>query len=237
MVSRRDAPIDLPNFSHGTAGVGFFLARLGHRSGEARFLEAANQAAQYIESIRVGEGDLFLVPYGVPNEGYATPYDVGWAHGPAGTGLLFYELWRIGVRGDPSGVEGAAATILASGVPGSSRDTSIWRGPFRWDRRFGTAGSAMFLFDWGHERGEEESLVRAFAIAEDLERRSTVEDGGRWWAVPLYGFQGEGEGEFTGYFYGAAGFGLALLRAQYGRVGQSPRFRLPDDPFDRDPGA
>lgn len=228
-----DAPIDLPNFSHGTAGVGFFLTQLAHRTGEARFVEAAGLAARYLESVRAGGEDLFLVPYGVPNEGYAAPYDIGWAHGPAGTGLFFYELWKTGVSGDLFGVDGAAAALMASGLPGTSQDTSVWRSPFRWDRRFGTAGSAMFLFDWGQETGNSEYLDRAFDIVEDLRRRSTHRDGFRWWTVPLYGFQGEGEAEFTGIFYGASGFGLTLLRAHYASLGMSPNFRLPDDPFER----
>jgi hypothetical protein len=227
-----ERPLDLPNLSHGTAGVGFFLARLGSASGQGRFVRAAQEASDYLQSIRQGADTLYLVPYGVPNDGYDTPYDIGWAHGPAGTSLLHYALWKeTGGVGQRELVDQGALTVLASGVPGASSDSTLWRGPFNTDRRFGTAGAAVFLFDWGQETERAEFIDRAFRMAEDIASRSSIGDGTRWWRVPLYAFQGDGDGTFTGYFYGAAGFGLALLRAHYASVGGQPTLRFPDDPF------
>ena len=89
---------------------------------------------------------LFLVPYGIPNEGFVTRYDIGWAHGPAGTARLFYRLWQITGRSEYRDVVLAnARSIGAAGVPGASSDPEYWSGPFRLDRRFGTAGAAEFL--------------------------------------------------------------------------------------------
>lgn len=40
-----------PNFEYGTAGVGFVLAKLYQATGEAKYLTAAEKAANYIDSI------------------------------------------------------------------------------------------------------------------------------------------------------------------------------------------
>ncbi len=230
-----ETPLDLPNFSHGTAGVGYFLTRLATATGQARFADGAQTAVRYLDHIADRRDGLFLVPYGVPNDDYATPYDIGWAHGPAGTARLHYALWSS--SRDPAlkaTVEAQARAIRASGAPGATADSTIWRGPFRLDRRFGTSGAAVFLLDWGHEAGVDSHVDLGRRLADGLLAAATVSEDGAQWRVPLYGFQGgEGEASFTGYFYGSAGLGLALLHAHYSLVGQWPRIRFPDDPFPR----
>lgn len=85
----RSEPFDLPNFSHGTAGVGYYLARLARLSGHLRFETAAFGAARYMISVADRREGLLLVPYSVPNTDFATPFDVGWAHGLPGTPQFF----------------------------------------------------------------------------------------------------------------------------------------------------
>jgi lantibiotic modifying enzyme len=226
---------DLPNFSHGTAGVGYFMVRLGEVSGLPRFSEAALRAAEYLDRIADRRDGLYLVPYGVPNEGYATPYDIGWAHGPAGTSRLHYAIWMQ--TQDPdlrNRVEAGARAIVASGVPGESEDRARWSGPFRIDRRFGTSGAAAFLIDWGLATENRSQLEIAARVADDILERATNTANGIFWRLPLYGFQGpEEDGVFTGFFYGSAGLGLTLLQQHYAGIGLHPRIRLPDDPFPR----
>ncbi|MHC4822100.1 MAG: lanthionine synthetase LanC family protein [Planctomycetota bacterium] len=230
-----DMDMDLPNFSHGTAGVGYFMARLGGVSGRARFSEAALQAVAYLDDIVERSDGLYLVPYGVPNEGYATPHDIGWAHGPPGTARLHYELWRQ--SRDPrmrDRVEAGARSIVASGLPGESADSVLWRGPFRVDRRFGSSGAAAFLLDWSLATENQSHLDAAARIVDQLLGQAEEAEAGLFWRLPLYGFQGPGEhGVSTGYFYGSAGLGLALLQQHLAGLGRSPAVRLPDDPFPR----
>lgn len=224
---------DLPNFSHGTAGVGFFLARLASATGLARFDDAAAAAVRYLDAIADTTGGRFLVPYGVPNEGYATPYDVGWAHGPAGTALLHYERWTQ--TGDPAmeaRLHASARTLLASGLPGPSADSAIWRGPFRLDRRFGSAGSADFLLGLGQTSQDQTYLDAALQVVDAIVSAAMTDRTGMYWSLPLYGFQaGEGEAVFTGYFYGVAGLGLTLLKAHYVITERAQSVRFPDDPL------
>lgn len=225
--------LDLPNFSHGTAGVGFFLARLGSTTGMERFSSGAAAAVRYLDAVADTAEGLFLVPYGVPNDDYATPYDIGWAHGPAGTARLHYAAWiETASPQVERRLHASAHTLLASGVPGPSADSSIWRGPFRIDRRFGTSGSADFLFDLGQAFGEQAYVDVALQIVDHTLAAASTDPDGLFWSVPLYGFQsGEGNAAFTGYFYGAAGLGLSLLRAHYAVTGRHQVVRLPDDPF------
>ncbi len=229
-----DVPLDLPNFSHGTAGVGYFLAALFPHTGDSRFGRAAGRAAGYVASIADREEGLFLVPYGVPNDGYSTAYDIGWAHGPAGTARLFYLLWVITESPEHGlAVRANALTIAASGMPEATSDPERWTGPFPIDRRFGTSGAATFLLKLhavapGPEYTALSDRVMSAILEESRESRA-----GRFWALPLYGFQGESDeiGIYTGYFYGAAGLGMALLEAHYEQTGRRSRIRLPDDPF------
>ena len=87
-----DPPIDFtaPNFSHGTAGVAYFLARLNEVSGEQRFLDAALEGANRLTTIATVDGDSRLI-YHHEGDGAALYY-LSWCHGPAGTGRLFHQL-------------------------------------------------------------------------------------------------------------------------------------------------
>ena len=230
----RETPFDLPNFSHGTAGVGFFMARLSAASGMSVFNEAAKNAARYLDHVADTTDGLYLVPYGIPNDGYVTPYDIGWAHGPAGTVRIHFALW--GQTGDEqmkSRVDASARTLLATGAPGPSANPDLWTGPFKIDQRFGISGAASFLADWSIVASDSTYLNAAMRMNDHILSKASSDQNGLYWTLPLYGFQGEGEGTYTGYFYGAAGLGISLLRQHYAMNNQYPTVRLPDDPFPR----
>ena len=78
------------------------------------------------------------------------------------------------------------------------------------------------------------SLVFAGSIVDDILKRACQIEDYLYWRVPLYGFQnGDGDAVFTGYFYGAAGYGMLLLQYHLAESGHYLRTRLPDDPFPR----
>lgn len=228
-----DRQLDLPNFSHGTAGVAYFLAALHQADGGDRFRAAAESGAEYLMNVADQSDGLFLVPYGIPDRGYATKYDIGWAHGPAGTARLFYRLWRI--TGDDryrAVVDASAQSLLSSGIPGPTADSIRWAGPFNLDRRFGTSGAVSFLLDWRRVEGDEQYAALARRSADQILVARVDSLDGSYWRLPRYPFLGPaGDTIYTGYFYGAAGIGLALLEMHYSEVGKGPRIRLPDDPF------
>ncbi len=224
---------NLPNFSHGAAGIGYYLARLYETTRQSRFLEGAEHAAQYLMQVADQTDGLFLIPYGIPNEGLSTPYDIGWAHGPAGSARLFNQLWLLtGNRVYRDAIDAHVRSLQASGIPDVFTDSTRWAGPVRIDQRFGTSGVATFLLYEYRKNGNTEALQLARTLVNDLIDKSSLSASGRYWVLPKYGFQGgDGEASYTGYFYGAAGLGMALLDMHYVDIGSAPGIVFPDHVF------
>jgi lantibiotic modifying enzyme len=92
-------PRVMPNFSHGTAGIAYFLATLAAETRQKEFLKPAIDGGRHLQSIATTANDVCLVMHNAP-EGKDLYY-LGWCHGPAGTGRLFHQLhrvtWRVGV--------------------------------------------------------------------------------------------------------------------------------------------
>jgi lantibiotic modifying enzyme len=105
-----------PNFSHGTAGVAYFLATLLKATGDNSFMAASLSGAKYLEDVANTEASGFKVFHHEP--GGEDLYYLSWCHGPAGTTRLFRRLGQITKRPkwDALVFAGARATI-ASGVP------------------------------------------------------------------------------------------------------------------------
>jgi len=106
----------MPNFSHGTAGVAYFLASLFEVSGERIFLDAAISGARYLQAVAKTEGNTFAVFHNEP-EGLDLYY-LSWCHGPPGTAQLFYRLAQL--TDDDAWmlwVHRAARAVMESGIP------------------------------------------------------------------------------------------------------------------------
>jgi hypothetical protein len=56
-----------PNFSHGTAGVAYFLATLYQETGRQEFLDAALAGARYLQAVATTTGDTCLVFHDEPD--------------------------------------------------------------------------------------------------------------------------------------------------------------------------
>lgn len=85
------------NLAHGTSGVGWIFSILYRATKEQKYLDAAVEAAKYIQGIATGTEDAVLVPYLDSLErGPSTEfYYLSTCHGPAGTSLLFAELYEL----------------------------------------------------------------------------------------------------------------------------------------------
>ncbi len=235
---QEDRDFILPNFSHGAAGVGFFLATLYQESGQQRFFDAAVASAKYLEAIAKTDSDVFLVPYGFPDIGWSMPFDIGWAHGLAGTGRLFHRLWQVDANLDRSfkwleRVRQGANGIQKSGLPNAPSSSEFGDKPFKLDMRFGQASVARFFFNlyqWSHE---EQFLVFARNLVDDIIAKGVLNEDGLHWTLDRYRFMPDRgmPASFTGYFYGAAGFGLMLLHLDLVEQGRTLKTVFPDDPF------
>lgn len=234
--SERPPHYVLPNFSHGAAGIGTALSILGRGpDGPAEFGAAAAGAERYLLSIARRDEGGFRVPYGwpVPAGGWGRPFDIGWAHGQAGTARLFWERWRI--TRDPASlalVREAVAGLDSAGLYGAPAP-GYGANRFGVDFRFGLAGVADFLADLYDETGDRQYLDRALRLAEEIVARADPNPERLAWTVPRWAFMPDPgrPAVFTSFFHGAAGPGLVFLKLEALLTGRRPPGSLPDSPF------
>ena len=129
-------------------------------------------------------------------------------------------------------VKGCALGLKQSGLPGKPRQ-GFGEEEFKLDRRFGVASVADFFLDLYRATGDKAHLDFALQLNEAIMKKATRDSQGVRWIFSRYAFmQGAGtEAAFTGYFYGAAGYGLLLLRSDSIDEDETWRINLPDDPF------
>ena len=218
-----------PNFSHGTAGVAFFLARLSEATGKKPYLDAALAGAKYLLSIAKTEGDSCLVFHDEP-EGKDLYY-LGWCHGPVGTANLFYALFKI--TGDKAWMDWVAKSahgLMDSGIP--EKET-----PGFWNNDgicCGLAGVSDFFRGLSKAAKSARSAdYAAFGLraVDRLRAKATADAAGMRWVQAEHRVRPDLLIAQTGMMQGAAGIGLVLLRwAADGRA-DAARIRMPDSAF------
>jgi hypothetical protein len=82
---------EYPNFSLGTAGIGYFLSELYEASKDERYLLSALAASHYLRSIvSKAESSRYLIFH--DDAGGRDLFYVGWCHGPAGNRSVFLSI-------------------------------------------------------------------------------------------------------------------------------------------------
>jgi lantibiotic modifying enzyme len=218
----------MPNFSHGTAGIAYFLAALYRETKHREFLAAALAGAKYLLSVARTEGESCLVFHDEPDN--KDLYYLGWCHGPVGTARLFVLLDTI--TGDKVWLEWvrrSARGLLKSGIP--EQET-----PGFWNNAgicCGLAGVGEFFLDLYEAYGEASDLGFAVRVAGRLLAKSTVEAGKIFWVQAEHRTRPDYLFAQTGYMQGAAGIGTFLLRLAAVRGRRMARIVFPDTPFGR----
>jgi lantibiotic modifying enzyme len=218
----------MPNFSHGTAGIAYFLAALYHESKRREFLDAALAGAKYLLSVAKTDGDVCLVFHDEPDN--TDLYYLGWCHGPVGTARLFYLL--ADATADKSWIDWvrkSAHGLLTSGIP--ERET-----PGFWNNAgvcCGLAGVGEFFLDLYLALGDPADLAFAERVAGRLLAKASVEDGRMFWVQAEHRTRPDFLFAQTGYMQGAAGIGTFLLRLAAARGPRPERVVFPDTPFTR----
>jgi lantibiotic modifying enzyme len=228
---RRSKPFNLPNFSHGTAGVAYVLATVGSLAGDEALLAGAQAGFEYIRSIAKVDDGILRIPYGWGSDSWDGLYEFGWAHGLSGDAVLFQRLQQVGIEPQLASEyeELVKSTLVSIGLPGATAN------PFAepstpLDQRFGRAGVLVLLSQWSRDAPAASDITDLRnALWRHIESAAVRNDGGAYWEIDAPEFMGGGRAAFTGHLHGAAGIGLALLRLHSSMTMQPPYLLLPDD--------
>jgi lantibiotic modifying enzyme len=216
----------MPNFSHGTAGIAYFLAALYEETRDRRFLDAAVAGARYLQSVAKTEGDVCLVFHNEPDG--KDLYYLGWCHGPVGTARLFFELYRVtSDRQWLAWVQKSAQALRASGIP-ETRTPGFWNNV---GQCCGSAGVADFFLALWRETSDARDLAFARRMIDDMLGRATPEAGGLKWTQAEHRSQPNLLIAQTGYMQGASGIGSALVHFATALGKRPVGIRFPDSPY------
>jgi lantibiotic modifying enzyme len=214
-----------PNFAHGAAGIGFFLARLAQVTGEQRFLAASLAATEWIMTTVRTDQDTCAAFHHDP--GGTDLFTLGWCHGPPGLGWLFRQLelttgsenWRAWLRR-------AARAALISGIP-ARREPGFWDNVARC---CGSAGVAEFFLDLHRLDREPGDLAFSVTMVDDILDRAIVDARGMRWSNHEFRLAQPDLPPETTYLQGAPGIGSTLLRLHRHLAGDPWSVRWPHAP-------
>lgn len=223
-------PRTMPNLSHGTAGVGLFLARLARVLRErddpraARFLAGAVGAGAHLRALATPQAaGGRLVHHSAP--GNEALYYLGWCHGPTGTVQFLRALEEV--SGDATWralADELTLGLLSVGLPDA-------RPPGYWDNVgtcCGATGIATFLARLAAARGEPMPAL-AMDLTRDVLARANRDGAGLSWTHCEHRARPDLRSTQTGLMQGAAGVGLWLMELASVFEGEPRRLTLPDD--------
>ncbi|MGW8265464.1 MAG: lanthionine synthetase LanC family protein [Longimicrobiales bacterium] len=218
----------MPNFSHGTAGVAYFLARLYEVTREEAFLTPAVLGARYLEDVSAcdAQGGCRIFHHEPGGEGL---FYLGWCHGPVGTARLFVQLARVTGEDIESmlWVGQGKGGILHQGIP-ENRPEGYWNNV---SQCCGDAGVGDFFLSLHHLTGSSDDLAFALHLGDYLRGEATEEGVGARWIQAENRTQPENVVAQTGWMQGAAGVGAFFLHLDGVEKGRKARIVFPDSPF------
>ncbi len=214
-----------PNFSHGTAGTAYALARVADATGDRQCLEAAIAGALWL--LRNGKWEEETLVWYHYAPGHEDTFLEGWCHGPAGTGRLFFLLAEL----TDQELFADAARRSARWIqrerphPGDPDSGTRFYSP---SLCCGSAGVLDFFVDAYRATGEEEYLDYARGVAANLVRLAKVDPAGLKWTN--YDRPDEEGIVYHGVslMLGTSGEALALLRLAAIERAEEPIVHLPD---------
>jgi hypothetical protein len=207
---------EMPNFSHGLAGIATVLALAGVELERPELVDAALGGAEHLVTLGINDGKGFRVPRIIPwAERHGDEYTYNWCHGGPGTSLLFRALEYAGidkVAGETPAVwhRRCLDSVRYSGVPERLH-------PGFWDndgRCCGTAGVGEAFLDAWHRDGDEQDLEFAVRLGDALVERAFDEDGAAYWRFVEHRNEEPLMPPGVGWMQGAAGIAAYLFRLQ-----------------------
>jgi len=215
-----------PNFSHGAAGVSYYLASLYKATGDRVFLDSALAGATYLDAVANRDAGLKVFHH---EPGGEQLYYLSWCHGPAGLSRLFYRLGEV-TSDDRwhDRMRQAATAIIASGVP-EQRTPGFWNNI---SQCCGNSGVGEYFLTMNRIMPNAEYAEMVRRVSADNLRRSTVDGDGRKWVQAENRVSPEVVIAQTGFMQGAAGVGTFFLHCDAAARGvRRPAIVWPDTPF------
>lgn len=210
---------EMPNWSHGQAGILAAVALAGHRLDRDDLVDAARRGGEQL--VRLGElsGDRFAVPHFLFPPNYEATSDEdeyawGWCHGPTGTSLAFAALALADVEsvaGDVPSVwrRRCLEAVRRSGIPQRQH-------PGFWDndgRCCGTAGVGPVFLDAYQRYGDPADLAFALTLATALLEHAEGSSDHAWWRFVEHRNADPLLPPGVGWMQGAAGIAAFLFQA------------------------
>lgn len=214
-------PPEMPNLSHGVAGVAATLGLAAVELDRPDLCAAALRGAEYLVSVGEVSQDGFVAPRYLPRD-YNEQDEVTftWCHGAAGTSLLFLSLHRAGVRriadeAPLSWHRRCLNSVRTSGLPARLH-------PGFWDndgRCCGTAGVGDIVLDSWQRSRDDRDLAFAVRLADALVERSCRHGRHAYWRFIAHDADEPLLPPGVGWMQGASGIAAFLFRI--GRVVES----------------
>ncbi len=208
-----DGDVQMPNWSHGQAGVAGAMAAAGITLHRADLVALAASGAEHLLTLADnGDGGLRL-PHRLPGLPDLDTYTYSWCHGPSGTSLLFAALDRAGVPAvggcTPADLERACLhSLRVSGIPDRAY-------PGFWDndgRCCGTAGAGDVVLNVWQRHGHDDDLAFATTLGAALLERAVHDGEHVYWRFLEHRNDDPLLPPGPGWMQGAAGIAAYLFR-------------------------
>jgi lantibiotic modifying enzyme len=214
----------MPNFSHGTAGVAYFLTKLYIATGIIKYLNAAIAAANYLKSIETKD---HLICHHEDGDGKSLYY-LGFCHGPAGTARLYAALYQATAKKEwEDAMYACTEPILKSGIP-EKQTPGFWNNI---SQCCGNAGVAEFFLSMYQLKKDSTYKDFAWKMTQDLLQKGTSKERGIKWIQAENRKNPDQVVAQTGYMQGAAGVGILLLHWMELTQENGRLIHFPDDPY------
>jgi hypothetical protein len=213
---RTEPGVEMPNFSHGLAGIAAMLALAGAELDRPDVVTVARRGAEHLVTLGINDDKGFRVARVIPwEERHGDEFTYNWCHGGPGTSLLFAALDYAGV----DAVAGESTMTWHRRCLDSARNSGLPERlhPGFWDndgRCCGTAGVGDAFLDSWLRNGDERDLQFAVRLADALVDRAFREDGSAYWRFLEHRNEEPVLPPGVGWMQGAAGIAAYLFRIE-----------------------
>jgi Lanthionine synthetase C-like protein len=203
----------MPNWSHGLAGVAGTLAAAGTTLERRDLVDAARLGAEHLVTLADTSDGGLRVAHVLPLYDDLDTFTYTWCHGPAGTSLLFAALDRAGVpevagRTPYDWERACLHSLKVSGIPER-------RYPGFWDndgRCCGTAGVGDVVLNVWQRHGVDDDLAFAVTLADAIVDRAIDDGEHSYWRFVEHRNDDPLLPPGPGWMQGAAGIAAYLYR-------------------------